>query len=362
MKKIIKRTAIALLCVIGFILLVVIGYVIYMLAAYKRQDAVVNLTVTGATEVTAAVQKGVEYSIVTYNVGFGAYNHDFSFFMDGGKMSKAKDKETVLANTKGASDTLDAIDADFMFLQEVDVKATRSRKVDMLAAFDSEFAAFQRSFAYNYDSPFLFYPIFDPHGAVKSGIATFSRFRQSDPVRYRLTIDEGLFAKFFDLDRCIMTTYVEVEGTDARLALINLHLSAYDEGGKIRAKQLEELEAQMEKEKLAGNYVILGGDFNHDLRPDVTFPSGQERPDWVQDLPADFPGGGYSIKAGGNAPTCRSTDLPYTEKDGGLFNYNVVIDGFIVSDNITAVEVRNYGEHDFLYSDHNPAVLTFRLD
>ena len=56
------------------------------------------------------------YSISTYNIGFGAYTHDFSFFMDSGetldgekvtgKDSVAKDKDTVISNTTGAVDTI----------------------------------------------------------------------------------------------------------------------------------------------------------------------------------------------------------------------------------------------------------------
>ena len=50
--------------------------------------------------------------------------------------------------------------------------------------------------------------------------------------------------------------------------LINLHMSAYDEGGTIRAKQLEMLNAVLSEERAAGNYVIAGGDFNHCLIAD----------------------------------------------------------------------------------------------
>ena len=49
-----------------------------------------------------------------------------------GKGSKAKDKNTVLYNTNGAIDVISNVEADFMFFQEVDVKATRSHKVNQL--------------------------------------------------------------------------------------------------------------------------------------------------------------------------------------------------------------------------------------
>ncbi len=56
-----------------------------------------------------------------------------------------------------------------------------------------------------------------------------------------------------------------------------------------------------------------------------------------------------------DVPTCRSSDMPYTP---GV-NYTAVLDGFIVSDNLTAT-ARNV-DTGFAYSDHNPVLLTFVL-
>lgn len=54
-------------------------------------------------------------------------------------------------------------------------------------------------------------------------------------------------------------------------------------------------------------------------------------------------------------PTNRAAEMPY--KPG--VNYTVMIDGFIVSDNVMATVVNLDAE--FLYSDHNPVLLTFSL-
>ena len=56
-----------------------------------------------------------------------------------------------------------------------------------------------------------------------------------------------------------------------------------------------------------------------------------------------------------DVPTCRTADIPYTK---GV-NYTSVIDGFIISDNIIAT-AENI-DADFMYSDHNPVKLTFKL-
>ena len=137
-------------------------------------------------------------------------------------------------------------------------------------------------------------------------------------------------------------------------------MSAYDEGGKIRAQQLELLNAVMEEEYQAGNYVIVGGDFNHALGEAVAegFASEQKFPEWVSILTQAEIAEGIQIQQAENeleVPTCRGADIPYTK---GV-TYTTVVDGFLVSDNIKAT-AENI-DTDFRYSDHNPVRLQFEL-
>ncbi|MGN0789152.1 MAG: endonuclease, partial [Christensenellales bacterium] len=106
-----------------------------------------------------------------------------------------------------------------------------------------------------------------------------------------------------------------------------------------------------------GNYVVVGGDFNHDIADSMNlFTTEQKVPEWVFKLTNDDLTNGYKFATANNVPTCRSTDMPYT-KD---VNYTVVVDGFIVSDNIEVKWVRNI-DTDFTYSDHNPVEMSFML-
>ena len=50
-----------------------------------------------------------------------------------------------------------------------------------------------------------------------------------------------------------------------------MHLSAYDEGGVYRAKQIAMLNEILKTERDNGNYVIAGGDFNHDIADSSTY-------------------------------------------------------------------------------------------
>lgn len=364
-KKIFKITLWTLLSLLLLVVLVLGGYVIYLSVQYYRIED--NKVLEISNEKADLVSLNQNYTISTYNIGFGAYTHDFSFFMDTGEMldgtktkgtgSKAKDKETVLTNTNGAIGVIDSLNADFMFFQEVDVKATRSYKVNQLNMLQEHFTNHSNTFAYNFHSAFLFYPLTDPHGATDAGIATFSKYKIDSSVRRSFPIDNGFFAKFFDLDRCFSVNRLKINGSEKELVLINLHMSAYDEGGLIRAEQLKLLNSVLQEEQQKGNYVIAGGDFNHDIANSIgLFETKEKQPEWVYSMTDEQLAEGYSFASATNAPTCRSTDIAYTK---GV-NFSVVLDGFIVSNNVQVVGVTNI-DTDFEFSDHNPVKCEFKL-
>ena len=71
------------LCLLTLAVLVVLGYVAYVVLTYSRIEDNQVLEVQGSAKEAAAVSR--EYTITSYNIGFGAYTPDFTFFMDGGK-------------------------------------------------------------------------------------------------------------------------------------------------------------------------------------------------------------------------------------------------------------------------------------
>ena len=351
--------------IVGLIVLTLSGYIIYLSATYYRIEDNISLEINNNLE--NKISFNTDYKISTYNLGFGAYTQDFTFFMDTGVMkdgtkitgnqSRAKSKESVIECTNGAIQTISQTNSDFIFFQEVDTSSHRSYFVNQYKMLSEAFANYTNVFASNFHSGYLFYPLTKPHGSVQSGIVTYSKYGITDSVRKSFPIDEGFFSKFFDLDRCFSVSRVGINNSNKELVLINLHMSAYDEGGKIRAKQLELLCSFISEEYNKGNYVIAGGDWNHDIANSLnTFETQQEIPEWVnvineEDIPENF-----SFATSKDVPTCRSAEIPYTK---GV-NYTVVIDGFIISDNIEAVQSQNI-DTNFEYSDHNPATLTFKL-
>ena len=74
-----------------------IVYFIYLLCAYHRLDDNIVLDISGFADIGTA-ETGTEYTVMTWNLGFGAYSSDFSFFMDGGDYSRARSADEVNSN------------------------------------------------------------------------------------------------------------------------------------------------------------------------------------------------------------------------------------------------------------------------
>ena len=354
MKKVWK----AVLAVVLLLVLMVVGYVLYVVLSYHRIEDLKDLAPAG-TPAEEAVKVGEEYSIATYNLGFGAYNRDFSFFMDGGKYGTAVSEEVVREDIAGALGEIQALAPDFCLFQEVDINSTRSYHVDQLALLEQGLGDMARVSAVNYDSAFLFYPLYQPHGKSLACQATFSRFPIETALRVSLPIEEG-FMKFLDLDRCFSIARVPVENGKT-LSLVNLHLTAYSSDGSIVREQLEKLNRFLREEYQEGNYVICGGDFNQDLPGDsVEALNGNSAEfTWAQPFPEDALPENFLLcreTGEGTTATCRNADRPYDPEDAFL----VVVDGFLVSDNVEALSLTHV-DTQFQWSDHNPVELKFRL-
>ena len=352
-KKILKITAI----VLAVLLFIVGGYVAYVFIAFHRLGDY-SLTAYGNVDKLAAV--GQEYTVVSYNVGFGAYEQDYDFFMDGGKKSWATSKEDLDANLKNITSLLKSRNADIYLIQEVDFDSTRTYHVDEREYFISALDGKSYTFAQNYDSPFLFYPIFEPHGASRSGIMTFSDFTITSAERKELPIETGL-TKLLDLDRCYSKNRTAVEN-GKELVIYTFHLSAYTSDGTIANEQLKILLSDMQREYELGNYCVAGGDFNKDLLGDSSkyFGENNEQYTWAQPIPSEiFEGLDITLVApideAAPVPSCRNADSPY--HDG---QYVITIDGFLHSPNILSLGA-SVIDTQFLYSDHNPVTLDFKL-
>lgn len=374
-KKVIKITGIILLALV----IVLAAYIIYLYASYHRISDKQELQVEEISQNTEAgneLTTDKQYSALTYNIGFGAYTPDFSFFMDGGKSSWAKSKDSVKETIKGAGELVASKDPDFALIQEIDLDATRSYHVNEYSILKETIPAYNCVFAQNYDSAFLFYPFTQPHGKSKAGLALFSKYPITGSLRRSFPISTS-FTKFFGLDRCYSISRVPVDN-GKELVIFELHMSAYGNSDAIREGQIRMLSEDMQKEYEAGNYVICGGDFNHDLKAvdtqlkasdaDNNTQTGSEdsaEPEsWAYPFPRSELPEHFSFcldqlsedEKNNLWNSARNADMEYVPGE----TYTVTLDGFIISDNVECTKYENVNT-GYSYSDHDPVYMEFQL-
>lgn len=354
MKQLIK----GVLWVISGLIVMVGGYAAYVFLTYHRIPDNVKLKPHNQNQ--QVLKANHLYKAMTFNIGYAAYPDNYSFFMDGGKYSRAFSRQSVMAELAGIHRAVKQEDPTLMFFQEVDTNGDRSYHVNEVSWLENRMANYSSVYAQNYDSAYLFYPLNRPIGRAKSGLLTLAKAKITDSTRYQLPIDTD-FNKFMDLDRAISVSHIPVSN-GKRLAVINLHLSAFTKNAKVRKAQINKLFAKMTSERQAGNYVMVAGDYNHDMlgnSPEV-FKTTRKRMNWTHPFPANQLPTGFRIAKQGLAekkiPSVRANGTPYYPGK----TYTSLIDGFLLSDNIQVkrVHVKSLG---FKNSDHNPEVLEFEL-
>lgn len=345
MKVIKKALLFVLVLVIAFC-----GFVVYIIVTDYSPDAVESATILNDNEVALT---GSTFTLTTFNIGYCGLDKDQDFFLDGGTMSHSKSLEKTEENLEAIEMYIKTQNSDFYFLQEVDESGSRSFNLNERDTIVNTFSDYSATFSYNFKAKWIPIPVLDPLGSAYGGLMNLSRFSPLTSTRYALPGEEPFPKKYFELDRSIMEDIYTLEN-GKELIMINIHLSAYDKGGTIRAEQvqfmIDYINDVYDEDK---NYIIFGGDWNH-LLDSSKFVDNL--PDWVATLPDSLFDTGFNLVYDTNVNTVRSDDAPYEK---GV-TFETVIDGFLVSPNIT-VDLIAGGDLGFTNSDHNPVTMTFTL-
>ena len=368
MKRVLKVLLVLLIVIIVF----GAGFILTLqLFEYRPADLTeLNITYTDVSEGNY-LSLDTDIKVLTFNTGYASLSETEDFVMDGGEKGRMDTQAEVETNIDGISSILTRESADIILLQEVDVDSKRSYEIDQLVTYQNVLGT-SSVLAYNYRCIFVPFPLSlsQMMGKVNSGIATFSEYYYEDAERVQLPGSFSWPINLANLKRCILITRFTVEGTDNELVVINVHLSAYDDG-TMRLEETEALQAIMETEYNNGNYVVVGGDFNQ------TFPDGvvSDPGDPVEYLFAlrdsalwqapplnsdGFTDNDFHFGVDSSTPTCRLLDKPLDLVDESNNQY-YLIDGFIVSANITITSITTLDE-SFKYSDHNPVVMNITLN
>ncbi|MFP4078008.1 MAG: endonuclease/exonuclease/phosphatase family protein [Candidatus Izemoplasmataceae bacterium] len=357
MKKRIVRPVLILLSIVmtAFALLLLILTV----TEYRPEEAI-TLSVEGATQKTLAV--GDTLTLMTYNIGYGGLGREEDFVMDGGEKGRPDSKADVLDYLGGSLALMENNESDVYFLQEVDEPSRRSYAIDQVSLMHETLGedGFMSSFAYNFKVVFVPFPVSltDHLGRVESGIQTLSAFEMDEATRYQFPGEFSWPLRTANLKRAMMVNRLPLEGTDKELVLINLHMSAYDDGS-LREQEMAFFNEILENEKDAGNYVIAGGDFNQTFpEAEGVYPVVDEDSFIAPLMDGDALHEGYRFAVDISAPTSRLLNMPYDPEDPLTQYY--IIDGFVVSENISVDWVETI-DYDFRYSDHNPVRIRVEL-
>lgn len=363
--KIIKFLLILILSVV----ILAVGLVVTLTVLEYKPDKVESVNIS--QNQTSNVQLNESIKLMTFNIGYAGLGSDEDFVMDGGTKGRPDSKDDVLYYFDGIKSVMSDYPSDFYLLQEVDLKSRRSYEVNQVQGILEHLgSSYSMQFAYNFKAVFVPFPISftDYIGYVESGLSTYTNYRVEHSTRYQFPGSFSWPLRVANLKRAMMVSELDIEGSDKKLMIVNLHMSAYDGDGTLREQEMAFLKAFMEEQHELGNYVIIGGDFNQ------TFPEAvgiyETKPGLYEAFPIenDFLPTGFSFMIDTTTPSCRLLNQPYDENDENTQYY--IIDGFILSDNISVLpydETQTVGRSmtidlDFEYSDHHPVVINVSLN
>jgi endonuclease/exonuclease/phosphatase family metal-dependent hydrolase len=334
---------------LGFVIVVFVLVILALALTHRTPPFTMALGIGGNG---ATAKAPPHLTLMTWNLGYAGLGKESDFFMDGGKGVLAKDSATVVEHLRRIKQVLEEEPKNIYLFQGVDFASRRSYYINEVQSITDEARSFYQSFALNYDVLFVPYPFTNPTGRVHSGILSLSKDKPTEATRLQLPGFMFWPVSAFVLDRCMLVWRMERED-GKQWVIVNLHLSSYDPGGKLREQQFIFVKDFAEHEYKKGNYVILGGDWNNILPgigPDQ-FVSEDKKPGIDMLLADEFTPRGWHWGVPSD-PTNRIDNTPYQPGK----NYVTVIDGFLVSPNVHIQSVATVAL-GFRDSDHNPVVV-----
>ena len=310
--------------------------------------------------------------VMTFNIGYAGLGATEDFVMDGGEKGRPDSLEVVEYFLAGILQVMSDHQVDIYLMQEVDLIARRSFNVNQVSEIHNHLGdSYSSAFALNFKATFVPFPVSltDYIGPVQSGLQTLSIFETNDAERHQFPGSFSWPLRIANLKRAMLVTSYDIEGTDRQLIVVNHHMSAYDDGG-MRSQEMAYLRDFIQEQYDLGNYVIVGGDFNH-LFPGTkdVFPLDAILKDYwnVEEMEVDFFGEDFALGFDLTLPTCRLLHRPFEPSDPmNIYDPNdpntqfYIIDGFLVSKNVE-IELVYTVDQEFKYSDHNPVVMEVRL-
>lgn len=194
-----------------------------------------------------------DISVLNWNLGYAGLGKDSDFYMDGGEMFSPPSKATVEINLAGIRNILAKNRSDFHFFQEISAPDMLTLGVDVLKGVKGGLPGYNMHYSSDFRTKFL-----PTKYALRHGLGVFNRVNTSSIDIIRLTNEPtrlgGVVRRQYHI---VASEFEHQDGT--QWVLLNIHLSAFDEGGNVRLKQLDELIEFADTLYQAGKHVIVVG-------------------------------------------------------------------------------------------------------
>lgn len=334
---------------IVLLVLAVAGYGALVVIANRAQrpEREALAVVSGA----ARNNLGPTLTMVSWNLGYAGLGKDADFVADGGTSYRYSDRMLVEANLAGIERTLGAHPADVVLLQEITRDSALNHNVPIWTRLSATLGMRDKVFMADVTTRYVPPPLGLDHGA-----ATLSAARIASAERIPLVLEPEFILGFFRKQYALLVTRIAGTAPVKEWVVVNLHLSAFDQGANIRREQLLTTIRFAESEYAKGNHVVLAGDWNMVLH-DAKFPHTTEAKflDWVHPFTPDVLPAGWKLGFDPAAPTVRTLHMAYKPGD----NYVAIIDGYLVSPNVEIEEVKTI-DLGFEFTDHHPVSARLR--
>lgn len=305
-----------------------------------------DLNISGQT---ALPEAGNLISVTTWNIGYGALGADADFLSDGGSSVRALSRDDIQDAAIEIGRNVGAFGSQFILLQELSDAGYITRTVPVRAEIEKNLTAYSTIYWEDLGLSEL------SPWRVSHGMGVYGLRDISASQAYALPQEPGTI--LLDIKRYYAAIVTEgpIRNSDHKWILLNVHLSAFDDGGDIRRAQIKALFDFAVDQFNAGNHVVIGGDWNmriadtdfaHTTSPDDLF--------WIHDFPPELLPAGWKFGVDRRTPTVRTLNKPYIAGD----NFTAIIDGFVYSPNVHLREVKT-ADFGFEHTDHHPVTATF---
>ncbi len=310
-----------------------------------RQD--VEIEPIGPVAAMPALE-GDGVSVTIWNLGYAGLGAESDFSVDGGKNYLPPSRAITKKNLDGIKRELGRTNADVILLQETARASLLTRGADSVAGAAAALEGRDNAFSADFASLLMPPPLRSRHGLFSSVGAGGAR-REIVPLPLEPQFIMGMSRRLYHMH------VVRLPASGGAWTLINIHLSAFDEGANVRLEQLRAVLAFAGAEYAKGNRVVIGGDWNYEFhRPGRPTTTEEKYLFWVHPFPYRELADGWEVAIDKETPSVRTNERPYKKGE----NFTTVIDGFVISPNVRAESVKTR-DLDFQFSDHQPVDARF---